>query len=226
MSHGIARNAPVVTLDGYARAGKGTARRLVAIALGFGELDSGVLYRAVALRAKQSGVSLKNISGVVRLARSLRIVMEGENIFLSRRNVTEMIRSQEIGSLAAKIAPIQDVRDALRDFQLDQWKEPGLVADGRDQAFIFEGPNTYSFFIFADAKVRAQRQVEEDRRRGQKSDLNHNLLQILQRDEIDRTRDVAPLVKHPKAIDLDTTHMDRTEVMEFILHRVPFKRVG
>lgn len=205
--------APVIAIDGGAGTGKGTARAGVAKALGFLELDSGVLYRATGWECRRKGVSLPADCKMV--VEELNIVVEGSRIYLNGVDETANIRSDECGQLASQVGAMKEVREGLLDFQLRMRKHPGLVADGRDQGLIFE--NSCRFFLTADAEERARRRVKQLEELGLPHVFEDVLRGIRERDKTDRTRSTSPLMPHPKAKVIDTTKLSPDEVVATIL---------
>lgn len=211
------RSVPVVAVDGPAGVGKGTARHNLAKALGFHELDSGCLYRAVALESRASHFDIDNVGVLVSIAKELDIRVEGMSVYSGRSEITKFIRSEEIGNLAKVIAQIKQVREALLSFQLSMRKLPGLVADGRDMGYIFENPLCFRYFLFAQPEEVARRRVAQMEKMGQKVDFSRVLWDIMERDREDQTREVSPLRQHPEAVLVDTTDRTPEETAGFIL---------
>ena len=212
-------DTPVIAIDGFAGSGKGTARAIVAERLGFHQLDSGVLYRAVALQSHRKG--LKKIKQLEAVASRLNVTFIGKRIILDGRDETRIIRSDKIGKIASVVAQIPEVRMALRRFQLGMRKPPGLVADGRDQGEIFDG--SCRFFLETPAEIRAQRRVEEFKARRQKADYEKILAEIKRRDDADINRKISPLKPHPRAWFIDT-RIPAEEVADIIYGL--FKKLG
>ncbi len=208
---------PVLAIDGPTGAGKGTHRHNVATTLGHHQLDSGCLYRAVALTAHARAIPHADISALIRISKELVLRVSGVCVYLNERDMTQEIRSEKIGNLAKEVSQIQEVREALRLFQLSMRKSPGLVADGRDMGELFADPNCYRFFLTCDQKVVAARRVKQLERLGQTADFDAVLEGVIARDLADRTRKVSPLVQHPKAIHIDTTYNTIEQTTKMIL---------
>jgi cytidylate kinase len=206
-------NVPVIAIDGGAGTGKGTTRSMVAKALGFHELDSGVLYRAVGLVCKLKGISDKINCG--KEAANLEISIEGERIFINNEDMTSRLRSDECGKLASEMGQIPEVRAGLRQLQLNKRRPPGLVADGRDQGIIFDTP--FRFFLQADPEERARRRVLQFEKMNIHADHETILAEILRRDDADKNRSIVPLIPHPEATIIDTTHLTPNEVVSIIV---------
>lgn len=205
---------PVITIDGGAATGKGTVRALVGAALGFHQLDSGVAYRVVGYECVRLGM-MDTPMFWDDIASTIDISFEGEQVFLRGQDVTAHIRSEEIGKAASRVSQELAVREELMEFQLSMRKHPGLVADGRDQGFIFETP--YRFFLTASPEVKAQRRVAQLAERGVVADYSTVLADIITRDEEDTKRKIRPLRPHPEARIIDTDHLNAQEVAERII---------
>lgn len=213
MANLTTNNIPVIAIDGGAGTGKGTARTRVAKTLGFHELDSGILYRAVGLVCKIKKIT--NHTDCATEAANLKVSVEGERIFINNEDLTSRLRSDECGRLASDVGQILEVRENLRALQFSMLKPPGLVADGRDQGIIFDTP--FRFFLKAEPGERARRRVLQFERMNIHADFDQILAEILRRDEADRTRSIVPLKPHPEAMIIDTTHMSIDEVSSTII---------
>ena len=216
MDHSV-QAVPVIALDGESGTGKGTTRSLVAKKLGFHELDSGVLYRLVALLSILEGV--RDNIGFVKLAKEMSVEMTGGQVTLNNQDVTEDIRTPEVDEVVPLVAKVEEVRLALRDVQLNKRILPGLVADGRDMGEIFEGPLVARFFIVTDIEERARRRVEQFRLKGTTLEFEAVLSAMRRRDELDKTRTTSPLVMHPEAVLINTTSIPRDVVAEMVVQR-------
>jgi cytidylate kinase len=233
MEHNSAQNPvqqdtsiPVITIDGLAGTGKGTARMRVAARLGFNELDSGVLYRALALVCHEKNISPENEAehdSCANEAIGLNVEMTGEAIIIDGKDRTRDIRSPESGKRASVISKIKSVREKLHTYQLSRRKTPGLVADGRDQGYIFD--TKYRFVLTARPEVRAERRVIEFAAAGHPANYEEILADIIRRDHSDMTRAVSPFVPHPEAIIIDTSDLTRDEVADAIIAEYEKNRV-
>ncbi len=206
-------NVPAIAIDGVTGSGKGTVRGIVAKKLGFNQLDSGVLYRALALVSIRKGIS--GSQNLAAAAACLHLKMVDHTVFLDGVDETVIIRSDEMGKAASIVAQIPEVRAALRGFQLSMRTLPGLVADGRDQGEIFD--TRHRFFLEASAEIRAKRRVEQFTRMDLSADYETILAEINRRDESDFTRKVSPLKIHPRAWRIDTSNINAEETAEIIL---------
>jgi cytidylate kinase len=165
------------------------------------------------LKADYYGMT--NPSEIAVIAENLNLRVDGEIIFLDGKDVTKVIRSDLGGAAAKRVAKFPEVRQALLDFQLGRREAPGLVADGRDQCFIFDTP--HRFFLETDPKECASRRMTEFENRGIAACRETVLSEIIQRNHEDRTRAVSPLCPHPQAIVIDTTLLTRAQVAEMII---------
>ena len=218
-------SAPVLAIDGPSGAGKGTVSRAVAQALGWALLDSGALYRLVALAGRLSGVDLADGDALARLAANLDIRFGatsagGEIVWLDGRDVTRSIRTEAAGNDASKVAALGAVRAALLERQRRFAGPPGLVADGRDMGTVVFPDAPIKIFLTASAEERAARRYKQLKEQGVTANLAALSLEIAERDRRDVTRAVAPLVASADAVLIDTTALPVAAVIEKILQLV------
>lgn len=212
------RQAPVITVDGPSGSGKGTICHLLARELGWELLDSGALYRLVALAARHHGVELDDTEALVVLAAHLdvqfvarkddvvQVVLEGEE-------VTDAIRAEAVGKDASIVAAIPSVRDALLERQRAFSEMPGLIADGRDMGTVVFPDAELKIYLDASAEERASRRYNQLINKGVGASLQAILEDIQARDDRDMNRAVAPLCPAADAVILDTTIMSIEEVL-------------
>ena len=217
----ITRPVPVIAIDGPSASGKGTVASRVAAALGYHYLDSGSLYRLVALAAMRSGVPLDDETRVAREAASLPARFEDGRVLLGGDDVTELIREEICSVGASKVAVLPAVRDALLDRQRDFRVAPGLVAEGRDMGSVVFPDATLKFFLTASAEVRAGRRYKQLIEKGLTANMESLTKDLQERDARDAARTVAPLKKLADAVLLDTSQMAIDEAVAFVLERVP-----
>ena len=216
------KHVPVMTIDGPSGSGKGTVSRAAAHALGWALLDSGALYRLVALAARKAGVSLEDGPGLAALAGGLDIKFGSdsageEDVWLDGREVTGAIRTEEAGNDASRVAALPLVRAALLERQRRFAVAPGLVADGRDMGTVVFPHAEVKIFLTASAAERALRRHKQLKEKGVAANLAALSLEIAERDLRDSTRAASPLVASADAVLLDTTGMSVDAVVERVL---------
>lgn len=219
---------PVVAMDGPAGAGKSTVARRVADALGFVLVDTGALYRTVALAAERAGISWDDHPRVAALAtelvasRAVRLGSAGgkTRVTLRSDDVSDAIRTPEISRGASTVSAIPDVRTALLDMQRSFLREGGAVMEGRDIGTVVAPDAELKFFVTASAEVRALRRHEELLAKGQPSDYEATLREVVARDHADSTRAVAPLVPAKDAEIVDTSKLSIDDVVAHLVARV------
>jgi len=209
---------PVITIDGPTASGKGTVAARVADRIGYHLLDSGALYRLTALSAMRAGVSLDDEQAVSPLAEQLPASFSNGDIFLDGEEVGELIRAEEVGNNASKIAAYPSVRQALYALQLGFRKPPGLVADGRDMGTVIFPNARLKVFLTASVEARAERRYKQLIGKGFSANMEGLLADLQARDERDTHRTVAPLVPAEGAYILDTSDMTVDEAVEQVLH--------
>ena len=209
---------PVLTIDGPSGSGKGTVAQLMAKDLGWHYLDSGALYRVLAQASIKHGVDLGDESSISTLAKNLDVVFlvkSGElEVLLEGWNVTTLIRSEQAGNAASKVAALPLVRNALLERQRDFRQLPGLVTDGRDMGTVVFPDASYKIFLNASAEVRAQRRHKQLKEKGIESNISDLIDEISERDERDCNRTVAPLRPATDAIQLDSTSLGIENVFD------------
>ena len=210
---------PVVAIDGPAASGKGTIAQGVAAALGLHYLDSGSLYRLVALKASREGVGAHDEARLAALAQSLDAVFERQRIRLDGTDVTEELRKESISAAASRLAVLPAVRSALLSRQRAFRRPPGLVADGRDMGTVVFPDAILKIYVLASAEVRASRRYKQLIEKGNSVTLEGLLLDIQERDARDSARAAAPLKAAADALILDTTDMTIDASIAFVLER-------
>jgi cytidylate kinase len=224
-----ARARPIVAIDGPAGAGKSTVSRNVADALGFLLVDTGAMYRAVALAAQRAGVAWDDGPKLGALARSivdnreLRYERASDGnvaVLLGSTDVTEAVRSPQIGLGASAVSAHPDVREALLGMQRDAGRAGGVVLEGRDIGTVVFPDAEAKFFLTARPEVRAQRRFEELQAKGQAVTYDETLRDVIARDTQDETRAVAPLRRAPDAELIDCSSLSADETVALIVARV------
>lgn len=198
------REVPVITLDGPGGAGKGTLGRALAGRFGWHYLDSGALYRVVALAALDAGLSAARADRVARLIPALNIDFRGQGVYLSGRDVNGAIRSEKVGVMASAVAARPGVREALKQRQRAFRKAPGLVADGRDMGTVVFPDALLKVFLTASPEERARRRYKQLKEQGIDVKLPRLERELRARDAKDSNRGVAPLKAARDAVMLDT----------------------
>ncbi|HYC46105.1 MAG TPA: (d)CMP kinase [Burkholderiales bacterium] len=201
--------APVIAIDGPSASGKGTVARRTAAALGFHFLDSGALYRLVALAASKRNVDLADAAALAEVARTLNVAFGGdEAVSLDGAEVGRDIREEWVSGAASRVAAVPAVRKALLTRQRMFRQPPGLVADGRDMGSVVFPDATLKIFLTAQPAERARRRYKQLMEKGLSASMDGLLQEIRERDARDMERAEAPLEKCPDAIELDTTGID------------------
>jgi cytidylate kinase len=211
-------HVPVITIDGPSGSGKGTVSRAVAKALGWSLLDSGALYRLVALAGRRASVSLDDGAALGQLASRIDIRFGSDEsgdevVWLDGQDATRAIRTEEAGGDASRVAALGEVRAALLDRQRRFAVPPGLVADGRDMGTVIFPWARVKIFLTASPAIRALRRYKQLKEKGVAANLAALSLEIAERDRRDSTRTASPLVASADATVLDTTGMSVDEVI-------------
>lgn len=209
---------PVVTVDGPSGAGKGTLSALLAEKLNWHLLDSGAIYRVLAVAAMHHDLPIDDEAAIVPLASGLDVSFETENnqrrVVLEGEDVTDDIRTEEVGAVASQIASLARVREALLRRQRAFQETPGLIADGRDMGTVVFPDAVVKLFLTASAEARAERRYTQLKDKGMDVNIARLLTDIKARDERDTQRAVAPLVPAQDAVIIDSTDLDIDQVFE------------
>lgn len=217
----------VITVDGPSGAGKGTLCHALADKLGFDFLDSGAIYRILALAALKQQIDFEDETALAELGRRLEVkfVPQGNEVqvILDGENVGDQIRTAQAGQNASKIAIYPKVREALLQRQRDFSSEKGLIADGRDMGTIVFPHAQIKFFLDASAEERTKRRVKQLQEKGFNANFGEILAEIKERDFRDRNRPIAPLVPAKDAVILDSTHLSIEDVIQQALEHIAQK---
>jgi len=221
----------IVTIDGPSGVGKSTLSRQVAAALGYTYLDTGAMYRAVALYLQRLQIDLSDEQAVRATLSALDLQLlpaEGENgdvgVVVGGQDVSSAIRSPEMGMLASRVSAIPAVRERLTEMQQAIGRAGKIVAEGRDTGTVVFPDACWKFYLEANPEERARRRVEQLRSSGKEVDAEEVLAMIVKRDRDDQERTLAPLQKAEDALVIDTSSIDIKEVCRKMLERVQVKK--
>ncbi len=203
----------VIAIDGPSASGKGTVAASVAATLGFHYLESGALYRLVALASQCAGVADDDEPGLAKIAAVLPVRFVAGRIFLREEDVAELLRSESMGNRASAVARWPAVRAALLARQRDFRVAPGLVADGRDMGTVVFPDSVLKVFLTASVGVRAERRYKQLNDKGNHANLASLSRDLAERDERDAKRVVAPLVPAPDAVQIDSSDLSVEDVV-------------
>lgn len=214
-------NDKIITIDGPSGVGKGTIATIIAKKLNWHILDSGAIYRALALDVVEKNIALDDEEKIITLAQNLNLKFEiGENLvkpILNDKDVSQALRTQECGEMASQLAPIKEVRSALLQRQRDFALNSGLVADGRDMGTTVFPEAKCKIYLTASAKERAKRRIKQLNLSADVSKIRQIVLEINQRDERDSNRRESPLKPANDAHIIDTTELTINQVVEKIM---------
>ena len=215
-------SVPIVTVDGPSGSGKGTLSSALGKLLGWTVLDSGSLYRAIALEIWRNKIGLQMAGDpeISELINSLSIELKSEKVFLNGEDISEDIRTEEIGARASKIASNPKLRSSILDFQRTFISSPGLVADGRDMGTVVFPEAQLKIFLTASASVRGERRFIQLKNKGLSVSLPDLVRQIRERDFQDENRQIAPLKAAPEAVILDSSEHTIEEVLDLAMLEV------
>ena len=214
---------PVLTIDGPSGAGKGTISRAVAKQLGWNYLDSGAIYRALAIASLKKQCDITNVQSVVDVAKAMTLKFKCGDSFvvqLDGINITPELASETTGNAASIIASYQEVRDVLLQKQKDFQKQPGLVADGRDMGTVVFPDAQYKVYLTASAEERGLRRYKQLLEKGIDANLEKITEEIEVRDRRDQERKIAPLKQAEGAFYIDSSDLSIDKVIEEVLNLV------
>lgn len=212
----MTRSRPVVAIDGPVGAGKSTVAKRLAEVLGFEYVNTGAMYRAVAVAAREAGIDPDAANVEERLEpllAGLEIKFDGEKIFLNGREISDKINQPEIGDLASRLSALRIVRERMRELQRAAGADGGVVMEGRDIGTAIFPDAEFKFYLDADMKVRAKRRYEELKRKGSTITEKEVLDQMIERDRRDSRRELAPLKRADDAITIDSSKLSIKQVV-------------
>ncbi|MEK7220900.1 MAG: (d)CMP kinase [candidate division NC10 bacterium] len=214
----------VIAIDGPVGAGKSTAARRLAQALGYVYVDSGAMYRAMGWKARQAGLGLHDRERLVALAAAtdIRVMAapEGPRVLMDGKDVTAALRTPEMDEASSVVSTFPEIRRRLVALQQAMAKEGGIVMDGRDIGTVVFPDADLKFYLDADLTVRAARRLQDLRQTGTPIDLDAVRVEVARRDERDRGRETSPLTVAADAIRIDSTALDADGVLRVMLEAV------
>ncbi|MGC1830516.1 MAG: (d)CMP kinase [Candidatus Acidiferrales bacterium] len=211
----------IIAIDGPVGSGKSTLARRVAALLGYVYVDTGAMYRAIALKALRNGVPLDAAEALAALAGETRIDLRAhdgaQQVFLDGEDVTAAIRTPEVAQAASKVALVPGVRQVLVAEQRRAGRNSGVVMEGRDIGSVVFRDAELKIFLTASPEVRAERRWREHQQKGEAVDLARTLEEIHERDRRDQERSSSPLVRAKDAVAVDSTAMEPEEVARLVV---------
>ncbi len=216
-------NIPVITIDGPSGAGKGTVSRLIAQKLGWHYLDSGSIYRSLAIAVLNQNIDVDDVQAIVLAAQKMSLQFDCSDqlrVKLDAQDISERLALEETGNTASMIAAVPEVRAVLLQKQKDFQKLPGLVADGRDMGTVVFKDALYKVFLTASAEERAKRRYKQLIEKGIDANLDRITNDIEERDRRDQARSTAPLVQAEDALLIDSSTLTIDQVVEKVMNLV------
>ena len=211
----------IVAIDGPAGSGKGTITKIIAEKRNLVSIDTGAMYRCVALDCLENNVEPTDISGIERILKNIDIKLENENgiqkVFLNGKDVSEEIRTPKVDDIVAKYAAIKQVRDKVTPIQRKMGESQNIIMEGRDIGTVVFPNADVKIFLDCSLEERANRRYKQDIENGMKVTYEEVLESIKERNKLETEREIAPFVKAEDAIVVDTTHLSIEEVVNEIL---------
>ncbi len=211
----------IIAIDGPVGSGKSTLARRVAAIMGYIYIDTGAMYRAMALKAQRRGISFDALDALTALASETRIDLRAseptQQVFLDGEDVTAVIRTPEVAQAASKVAVVAGVRKVLVAEQRRAGESGGVVMEGRDIGSVVFPDAHLKIFLTASPEIRAERRWREHQQKGDAIDLARTLVEIHERDRRDREREISPLVRARDAVVVDSTAMEAEEVARLVV---------
>ena len=219
----------IIAIDGPSGAGKSTITRLLADRLGFLHIDTGAMFRAVALMARRAGIAPEDHKGLAALCDGLSIELTGDNnhfrVVVNGDDVTDEIRTPEISLLTSRISAVGVVRDCLLELQRKMGQTGRVVLEGRDIGTVVFPDAQVKFYLTASAEERGRRRYLELSAKGEQVTLEQTITEVRQRDDADRKRPIAPLRKADDAIEIDSSDLTIQQVVERMERIIEERRI-
>lgn len=206
----------IVTVDGPAGSGKSTIAKIIAKKYGFTYLDTGAMYRMIALYALENSISLDDTEAVEDMLKNTKLDIIGNQFFLNGKDVSEEIRTPRVSAIVSPVSAIKEVRVKLVDLQREISKGKSVILDGRDIGTVVFPNGDVKIFLVASPEERAKRRLKEYEEKGIEADYESVLASIKERDYLDSTRKESPLKKAEDAHEIDSSTMSIDEVVEAI----------
>lgn len=217
----------VVAIDGPAGSGKGTVTKIVAERKNLVSIDTGAMYRCVALDCINNGVSPENIKGIEEILEKIKIDLKKENgnqkVYLNGKDVSEEIRSTKVNNLVSEYSAVKEIRDKITPIQQKMGIDQDIIMEGRDIGTVVFPNADLKIFLDCDVKERARRRFIQNQEKGIISTYEEILENIIRREKINSTREIAPFVKADDAILIDSTNLSIEQVVEKIIELIEKK---
>ncbi|MBO5398437.1 MAG: (d)CMP kinase [Clostridia bacterium] len=213
----------VVAIDGPAGSGKGTVTKIIANKKNLQYIDTGAMYRCIALKMLEENVGLEDTEKIRNILNDIEIDLEGSNVFLNNRDVTKQIRTVEVSNFTSPVSAIGFVREKMVELQRALAKGKDVIMEGRDIGTIVFPNADVKIYLDAKPEERARRRVEQNEKNGIASNYEQILKDIIERDTRDMTRENSPLKKADDAILVDTTSLTIDEVIDKIINIIENK---
>ena len=211
------KNIQIIAIDGPASSGKGTVAKKLSRQLNYHYLDSGAIYRIIALACIKKNVAIEKNGALSQLIQKVSVYFDGNNSLLENENVTEQIRDERVGKVASYIAQNINLRNSILDYQRSFAKNPGLVAEGRDMATVVFPQASLKIYLDASVNERAKRRYKQLILKGIDVNITDLASEIIARDKQDMERQDSPLVKDKDSIVINTDCLDINQTVKKIL---------